>query len=168
MENTTDDHESEKNTSKKSEGINFAILCLAILTFLAFIWAWVQRQTDTSPKIYKGKLMSKYSVDPKTFAKWMELLYFKGDEAKFKEYTQKKKISQHEADRIIKFFGERTKETPIMSKGRIIKLHKGSYKTLRGTVSDFSIQIGITMEVYDALDTFPPKLVQSILEHYKI
>ena len=166
MENTTDTQEPQKETSENVAWKNIMLAFIATCAIIALFWTWLRSQVDKSPKIYKGKLMGKYNVDPKTFAKWMELLYFKGDEAKFKEYTQKKKISENEADRIIKFLGERTKETPIMSKGRIIKLRNGSYKTLRNTISDFSLQIGITMEVYDALDTFPPKLVQSILERY--
>lgn len=165
-ENTTNSQEPEKGSYFKSEGASILFAIIAIGAVLAFIWAWAKGLMGKSPKIYKGKLIAKYNVDPKTFAKWMELIYFKGDVIKFKAYTQKKKISQYEADLIVNFFGERPKGTKILNKGKIIKLHGGCYKTLRNSVLKFANQIGITMEIYDALDTFPPKLTKKILEHY--
>jgi hypothetical protein len=166
MENITDTQEPKKETSNKSEGINPLAMFFVVFAIVAFIWAWVQGLVGSGPKIYKGKLTTKYNVDAKTFAKWMKLLYFASDEVKFKEYTDKKKISQYEANKIIKFFGERTKDTPVMTKGKIVKLHGGCYKTLKNSVSKFAHEIGITMEIYEALDAFPPKLTKKILEHY--
>lgn len=167
MENTTEQEEQKEKASNNSEGTKNPTIIAAILAALLSIWLFFKYLASRNTKIYKGKLITKYSVDPKTFAKWMELLYFNGDKAKFDEYTKKKKISQHEADEIIKFFGERPKGTQALNKGKIIKLHGGSYKSLRNSVLTFSTQIGITMDVYDALDTFPPKLTESILEHYR-
>jgi hypothetical protein len=164
MDNTTDTQEPEKKHSDNSEWTKIMAVIIAVGLFLAFMWAFLKG--TISPKIYKGKLIKKYNVDAKTFAKWMKLLYFASDEVKFKEYTDKKKISQYEADKIIEFFGERTKSTPAMTKGEIIKRHGGTYKALKNSVSKFANDIGITMEIYDALDSFPPKLAKKILEHY--
>lgn len=164
MENNKDKNVREENGD--SDKRNFIAW---MMVFALFMWGifrslyhiWVKKNT----KVYKGVLIEKYAVDKKTFAKWMGWIYFQ-DKNEFKDYIQKKKLSQFEIEEIIEFFGEPTPIMPILKKGQIIKDKNGSYETLRSTVLKFSDEIGLSIEAYDALDIFPPLIAQRILKRF--
>ena len=164
MENIKEKDEPIKETHSDMRNpiawvILFILLAWGILSSLYH--RWVKKNT----KVYKGVFVEKYGVNKKTFAKWMQWIYFQ-DEAQFKSYTQKKKLSLLEVDQIVEFFGEPTPTMAILTKGKIIEDCNGSYETLRITVSKFSDKIGLSIEAYDALDVFPPLIAQGILKHY--
>lgn len=133
----------------------FLVLIIAFVAWLKYLF---------NKKVYKGELVKKYDVNPKTLAKWLKHLYFK-DEAEFNNYTQKKKIAQTEFDKIVAFLGTPSDETPVLNKGQIIAHTEGSYEALRQTLLMFPKEIGISIKVYDTLDVFPPYLAQRLI-HY--
>lgn len=164
MENNKNKNGPEENGHSDKPNIISLIIIFFILAW-GILSALHKRWVSKNTKVYKGVLIEKYGIHKKTFAKWMRWIYFQ-DENKFQDYTKKKKISQFEVDQIINFFGEPTPEMPILSKGKIIEDRNGSYETLRSTVLKFSDEIGLSIEAYDALDIFPPFIVQFILNRY--
>lgn len=164
MENDKDKNEPEDNVHSHKPNLIALIILFFVLAW-GILSALYERWVKKSTKIYKGVLIEKYAVDKKTFAKWMDWIYFQ-DKNEFKSYIQKKKLSLFEIEEIINFFGEPTPAMPILSKGKIIKDNGGSYETLRSTVLKFSDEIGLSIEAYDALDIFPPLIAQRILKHF--
>lgn len=169
MENTTDTQKSEEEKSEasseqKSWWQGF-IAFVIIAAFLGAIWHYFNKKKSKEVQIEKRVLYQMYDIDKKTLAKWVSLFCCKQDFS-YGYYKKKRKLSKSEFDKIVAILGEPSEETPVMNKSQIVTLTEGSYETLRDCIIKYPNQIGISIDIYDALSVFPPSVSKKIVKHF--
>jgi hypothetical protein len=153
----------QKKQPPKKETTNWLIIfVILIITFLVTNF---RKVVPKKSKTDKGVLFKEYGVNKRTFTKWIE--YFCDPKIlPIETYRNKRRLSEFELAHIYESLGVPSEETPVLSKGQIIALAEGDYKSLRGSVLSYSDKYGISKEVYDALKVFPPRISHNILAQY--
>ena len=152
---------NEKNRGEKNEWF-ITIIILAVITFLTYLF---HKITPKKSKTDKADLIEMYGIDKKTLAKWV--LYFCDPTLlNHKTYLSKRRLTDNEVNHIIESFGIPCKELPVRTKGDIIKISEGTYRSLSQNISKYPEKYSISKEAFAALSKFPPRIVYSILQHY--
>jgi hypothetical protein len=152
----------KKQPPKKEDNNWLFIFVLFIVTFLVAAYYKVVPQKS---KTDKDVLFKQYGVNKRTFTKWIE--YFCDPNIlPIETYRNKRRLSESELAHIYESLGVPSEDTPVLSKGQIVALADGDYKSLRGGVFSHSDKYGISKEAYDALIVFPPRISQDILKQY--
>ena len=156
----------KKSDSDQNKEWAIVALVFAILGFLAFLFHKVIPQTKVRiSKTDKGELIKIYNVNKKTFAKWVQF-FCNPQILSIESYRKKRRLTDDEVAHIFESFGFPSEETPALSKGQIIEITEGCYKSLRGSVLYFSEKFGISQKAYQSLNVFPPRISQNMIKRY--
>jgi hypothetical protein len=140
-------------------------LFIFVIFIIAFLVTTYRKVVPKKNKTDKGVLFKEYNVNKKTFGKWIE--YFcDPNNLSIETYRNKRRLSEFELAHVYESLGTPSEETPVLSKGQIVALAEGDYKSLRGGILSYSDKYGISKKAYDALNVFPPRISHSILEQY--
>lgn len=154
-----DSHEQEKKQFNYEMKI---LLLLSVAAGFLYFW-WTHLRAISLPKFSKQDLANMYSVDKKTFNKWIP--FCEDVTTVIPNYAKRKMLNLGEAIYIIFHLGDPS-ETTVMSKKDLIEVGEGTYKTLRGSVKKYPQKFGLTYEQFKKLKKFPPKIAQKIKEQY--
>ena len=115
-------------------------------------------------RVKKGLLIQYYGVDKSTFAKW--IFYFCSEMyPDVTLYKEKRKLLIREIIAIVSILGIKD-SNPIYTKGEIIKVAEGSYRSLRQSILEYPDRFNISIEAYINLRVFPPHISKLIIEQY--
>ncbi len=159
----------ENNNSEKEEknkGVNPFIL----FTLFLFIIYYFRDAIDKLYEFFigtvsKNSLRARYNVDAKTFNKWVEI--FCSSTIDFEAYKKCRKLTNKTYLTIESILGTPSETLPIMSKIQIAEAADSSYELLRNAIHSHPSQFKITPEVFKALNFFPPKIADHILNEYQ-
>jgi hypothetical protein len=139
----------------------------ALQVFLAFLLMYLLFEVC---KIHKVKSITKswianyYDVDRKTLNKW--ILYF-GKEAfpDYNGYLKQRKFTPIHSCALIYILGH-PESFSLLTKKEIINDREGTYSSLRGCVKDYPELYGLSIEAFQNLKKFPPKVAEQIWDKY--
>lgn len=149
---------SEKEPNK-SNNTNNPILWLIIIFILLFRGG----KSLFTQKVYTKKYVADlYKIDYKTLAKWVNSFA----PNLFNNYSKISKISTLEYYALINAFGDITEEYKVLTKKQIAEYCDSDKRTLRNCIIKNSAHFGIDVDTYNALDKFPPRIVEQIIKAY--
>jgi hypothetical protein len=153
----------QKKQPPKKENTNWLIIFVFFI--IAFLVTAYRKVVPEKNKTDKGILFKQYGVNKRTFTKWVE--YFCDPNIlPIEIYSNKRRLSESELAHIYESLGVPSETTPVLSKGQIVDLAAGDYKSLRDGVLSYSDKYGISKKAYDTLNVFPPRISDSILKQY--
>ncbi len=165
--------EDKNNPPKKNfYDTGFALLVFLFALLIAFKDKYLSKKQQKelqkgfteSKLIHKGKLIEDYGVDYKTFMKW--IYYFAPSLWTVEEYRKKKKLTLEEYVALGNLLGLPSKEYPVLSKKQIAETCNSDTQTLKECIELNPSLYGITIEAYQKLYKFPPRVTKDIIEAF--
>jgi transposase len=129
----------------------FATL-IVVIVFIIALLLW--------RKLPKSTLADHYDISMPTLGKWVEHFDPTTDPD---EWNRKRKLTVYEIGKIKEKFGE--DETMALTKGEIAQRAESTPKTVAQEVKRNLDKLGLTLEAWNGLNRFPPKISKNILDH---
>ena len=110
----------------------------------------------------KEQLASLYNVNRKTLSKWIQLFV----PNIWEDFNKIKKITTSQYLDIIEILGEVSNETPVLTKGEIVKRCDSDVRTLRNCIVNNPSHFGVSLEAYKSVSKFPPLIAKGIIDAF--
>lgn len=141
-----------------------AAILQVILSFLLIYFLIEVCEIHKRKMVTKSSIAAIYDIDRKTLNKW--ILYFGKDVfPDYASYLKQRKITPLHSCVLIYILGH-PEEFSLLTKEEIIDDREGTYSSLRECVKAYPKLYGLSIEAFQSLRKFPPKVAARMWDKY--